>query len=145
MLVLLINTDRHGNMTTMSHPTSKSNSNRSSKTTSRTPIGRSSSSLSVRPSSSLSTTRPQSRFSQQRPHSRQARSRVGPICQTLVAQVTGLKADGSENDPEGQVFREKLDYAVKNLEPTTIVKAAASVDMGVIDRHISGWVCRSLS
>lgn len=50
--------------------------------------------------------------------------------------------DGSENDPEGEVFREKVDHAVKNLETTTTVKAAASVDMGVIDRQISGWVCR---
>lgn len=35
-----------------------------------------------------------------------------------------------------------MDHAVKNLETTTTVKAGASVDMGVIDRQISGWVCR---
>lgn len=29
---------------------------------------------------------------------------------------------------------------MKSLESTTIHKAAASVDMGVIDRQISGWV-----
>ena len=53
-----------------------------------------------------------------------------------------MKAEGSDNDPGGEAFREKVDYAVKNLETTTTVKATASVDMGVIDRQISGWVCR---
>jgi gamma-tubulin complex component 5 len=55
-----------------------------------------------------------------------------------VTQITGLRANGNENDPEGGMFRQKVDYAVKNLETTTMVKAAASVDMGVIDRQISG-------
>lgn len=123
-----------------SHPTSKSHntlsSRPSSRTTSRTPVGRSSSSLSVRPTSSASSTH--SRFSQ---HSRQARSRLIPICQILITQLTGLKADGSENDSECEMFREKVDYAVKNLETTTTVKAVAGVDMSVIDRQISGWVC----
>jgi gamma-tubulin complex component 5 len=127
-------------MPSSSHSISKSygnlSSRPSSRTTSRTPVGRPSSSLSVRPTSSASTTRPQSRFSQ---HSRQARSRLIPICQKLVTQITGLKSD---DDPEGNTFREKVDYAVKNLETTTMVKSAASVGMDIIDRQISGCVCR---
>ena len=99
---------------------------------------RSVSSLSVRPTSSAST-RPQSRFSQ-RPHSRQARSRLVPVCQTLVTLITGLRRDDTENDPEADVFREKVEYAVKNLETTTVVKAAASADISAIDRQIRGWV-----
>lgn len=116
-----------------------SKSRPSSRATSYTPVGRPSSSISIRPASSASTNRPQSRFSQ-RPHSKQARSRLIPICQVLVRQTTGLKTDGSENDPNGDVFRDKVDYAVKNLETTTMVKVAASVDMSVIDRQIGGYV-----
>lgn len=57
-----------------------------------------------------------------------------------MTQTTRLKADGSENDPNGDVFRDKVDYAVKSLETTTMVKAAAGVDMSVIDRQIGGYV-----
>lgn len=109
-----------------------------SRTTSRTPLDpqRASSSLSVRPTSS-SSARPPSRFSQ-RPQSRQARSRLIPVCQTLVKQVTGLKESDSEIDPEGDAFRGKVDYALKHLETTTTIKAAATVDMAAIERQIGG-------
>ncbi|KAJ7766862.1 Spc98 family-domain-containing protein [Mycena metata] len=89
------------------------------------------SSLSTRPLSSAST-RPISRISQ-RPYSRHARSRLLPFCQTLVSQVTGL----SEGDDEA-TFQTVVEYAVKNLESTTMTKAATGVDMGVIDRQVHG-------
>jgi gamma-tubulin complex component 5 len=118
-----------------SRPPSRNTSRPSSSATPRPP-----SSLSTRPLSSAST-RPQSRFSQ-RPHSRHARSRLVPICQTLVSQITGIHGqrvgDGAEN--EGDEFGELVEYAVKNLENSTINKASASVDLSVIDRQISGYV-----
>ncbi|KAJ7461991.1 Spc98 family-domain-containing protein [Mycena latifolia] len=89
------------------------------------------SSLSSRPLSSASA-RPISRVSQ-RPHSRHARSRLLPFCQALVSQVTGLK----EEDDDG-AFQTAVEYALKNLESTTMTKAAAGVDMGVIDRQVHG-------
>ena len=118
----------------------------SSRPSSSLSVSRPSSSASHRPPSSLSTTRPStstarphSRYSQ-RPHSRHARSRLVPICQTLITQVTGLLEDGTPSDEGGEKFRSLVEYAVKSLESTTIHKAAASVDMGVVDRQISGWV-----
>jgi gamma-tubulin complex component 5 len=118
----------------------------SSRPSSSLSVSRPSSSASHRPPSSLSTTRPSSstarphsRYSQ-RPHSRHARSRLVPICQTLITQVTGLLEDGTPSDEHGEKFRSLVEYAVKSLESTTIHKAAVSVDMGVVDRQISGWV-----
>ena len=101
------------------------------------------SSLSTRPVSSAST-RPQSRFSH-RPHSRHARSRLIPICQTLVSQITGIHRlrlgdDAKDDDTGGDEFGQLVEYAVKNLESSTINKAAASVDLSVIDRQIHGYV-----
>jgi len=123
----------------------------SSRNTSRPPSSatqRPPSSLSTRPVSSAST-RPQSRFSN-RPHSRHARSRLIPICQTLVSQITGIHAlrvgdDAGDNDAEGDEFGELVEYAVKNLESSTINKAAASVDLSVIDRQMSGYIISSVS
>ncbi|KAJ7094376.1 Spc98 family-domain-containing protein [Mycena epipterygia] len=89
------------------------------------------SSLSSRPLSSASA-RPISRISQ-RPHSRHARSRLLPFCQALVSQVTGL----NEGDDDG-AFQTAVEYAVKNLESTTMTKAGTGVDMGVIDRQVHG-------
>jgi gamma-tubulin complex component 5 len=94
------------------------------------------SSLSVRPTSSASV-RPQSRFSQ-RTHSRHARSRLIPLCQTLVSQITGLQDEGTEQDADGENFREAVEHMVKVLETSTISKAAVGVDMSVIDSRISG-------
>ncbi|KAJ7681203.1 Spc98 family-domain-containing protein [Mycena rosella] len=97
------------------------------------------SSLSQRPQSSLSSrplssasARPISRISQ-RPHSRHARSRLLPLCQTLVSQVTGL----NEVEEDGS-FQAAVEYAVKNLESTTMTKAVTGVDLGVIDRQVHG-------
>jgi len=118
----------------------------SSRNTSRPPssaIQRPSSSLSTRPVSSAST-RPQSRFSH-RPHSRHARSRLIPICQTLVSQITGIDRFRVGDDAEDDEFGELVEYAVKNLESSTINKAAASVDLSVIDRQINGYVAPSAS
>lgn len=92
--------------------------------------------LSIRPTSSASA-RPQSRFSQ-RPHSRHARSRLIPLCQTLVSQITGLQDEGTEQDVDGENFREVVEHLVKVLETSTINKAAVGVDMSVIDTRISG-------
>ena len=97
---------------------------------------RPSSSLSVRPTSSASV-RPQSRFSQ-RTHSRHARSRLIPLCQTLVSQITGLREEGTEQDADGDNFRDAVEHMVKALETSTINKAAVGVDMSVIDSRISG-------
>ena len=94
------------------------------------------SSLSIRPTSSASV-RPQSRFSQ-RPHSRHARSRLIPLCQTLVSQITGLRDEGTEQDADGENFQEAVEHMVKVLETSTISKAAVGVDMSVIDSRISG-------
>ncbi|KAJ7770975.1 Spc98 family-domain-containing protein, partial [Mycena maculata] len=91
------------------------------------------STLSARPLSSAST-RPISRISQ-RPHSRHARSRLVPLCQTLVSHVTGM----NEANDEG-TFVTAVEYAVKNLESMTMTKAATGVDMGVIDRQVHGHV-----
>ncbi|KAJ6531298.1 Spc98 family-domain-containing protein [Mycena capillaripes] len=107
-------------------------SHRPPSSASQRPLSRASqrppSSLSARPLSSAST-RPISRISQ-RPHSRHARSRLLPLCQSLVSQVTGLK----EADDDG-TFQTAVEYAVKNLESMTMTKAATGVDMGVIDRQ----------
>ncbi|KAF7302253.1 hypothetical protein MIND_00792300 [Mycena indigotica] len=84
-----------------------------------------------RPLSSLSN-RPVSRVSQ-RPHSRHARSRLLPICQSLVIQLTGLR-----EDDDG--FHNAVEYAIKSLESTTITKAATSVDMSTIDKQVHGHV-----
>ena len=118
-------------------PQSNISSRPPSRTTSRTPLGlqRPTSSLSVRPGSSVSA-RPSSRFSQ-RPNSRQARSRLIPFCQNLVKHVTGSKENDSGIIPEA-TFQEKVDYVVRRLETTTMVKAAATVDMGTIERQMNG-------
>ncbi|TFK43864.1 Spc98 family-domain-containing protein [Crucibulum laeve] len=126
-------------------PSSSSGQKPSSSSAPRPP-----SSAGYRPPSSLSTTRPassastrpRSRFSQ-RPNSRHARSRLIPQCQTLVFQVTGMREEGSEGDIDGENFRTTVDFVVKNLEATTLNKAAASVDMGVIDRQIDGHALKA--
>ena len=114
-----------------SRPSSRNTSRPSSSATQRPP-----SSFSIRPTSSASV-RPQSRFSQ-RPHSRHARSHLIPLCQTLVSQITGLRDEGIEQDPDGENFREAVEHTVKALETSTMNKAAAGVDMSVIDSRISG-------
>ncbi|KAF8914341.1 Spc98 family-domain-containing protein [Gymnopilus junonius] len=113
----------------------------SSRPSSRNTIQRPASSLGTRPASSAST-RPQSRFSQ-RPSSRQARSRLIPICQALVTEVTGLREDGTENDVDGERFRESVDYVLKHLENTVVNKASSNVDLGAIDRRISGLALKA--
>lgn len=116
---------------------SRPSSSLSNTNTSRPPssaLHRPPSALSNRPVSSAST-RPHSRFSQ-RPNSRHARSRLIPFCQQLVTQITGLSEDGAAGDR----FKNAFEYAVKHLDSTTLNKGAASMDMEVIDRHISGCV-----
>lgn len=103
---------------------------------SRVSHGRPPSSLTVRPPSAASTYRPHSRFSS-RPPSRMARSRLVPQYQTLVTQVTGLKDDSGE---DGERLKGLSDHVAKQLDGTTINKAAASVDISLIDRAISGLV-----
>lgn len=102
---------------------------------SRVSHGRPPSSLTVRPPSAGSTYRPHSRYSS-RPPSRVARSRLVPQYQILISQVTGLKDDGEE----GELLKNLSDHVAKQLDGTTINKAAASVDISVIDRVISGLV-----
>ncbi|THH14297.1 hypothetical protein EW146_g6007 [Bondarzewia mesenterica] len=104
------------------------------------------SSASSRPSSSLSTQRPTpstsvgrpaSRISQrpysrlsQRPTTRQS-SRLAPLSQKLVTQVTGL----SEDNDEGK-FRTSVEFVSKSLEYGA--KSAPSTDMRSIDGHVRG-------
>ncbi|KAJ7685534.1 Spc98 family-domain-containing protein [Mycena polygramma] len=109
-------------------------SHRPPSSASQRPLSRAS---QARPLSSASV-RPISRISQ-RPHSRHARSRLVPFCQTLVSQVTGL----SYADEDGN-FQTAVEYAVKNLENTTMTKAATGVDMGVVDRAVHGHVQKHL-
>ncbi|KAF9480708.1 hypothetical protein BDN70DRAFT_877276 [Pholiota conissans] len=120
----------------LARPISRNNSRPSSSAAHRP-----ASSLSTRPLSSAST-RPSSRFSQ-RPHSRHARSRLIPICQILVSQITGLQEEGTEKDLDGEAFQELVEQAVKSLETSTINKATAGVDMSVIDRQISGFTLKA--
>jgi gamma-tubulin complex component 5 len=53
--------------------------------------------------------------------------------------------DAEDDDTEGDEFGEMVEYAVKNLESSTINKAAASVDLSVIDRQMNGYVVSSAS
>ncbi|KAF8897878.1 Spc98 family-domain-containing protein [Infundibulicybe gibba] len=102
------------------------------------------SSASQRPVSSLSrpisrtSTRPQSRVSL-RPNSRHARSKIIPLCQRLVTQLTGLQERTDESDD----YKTAVDFTVKNLEATTMNKAAAGVDMAVMDRQINGHALKA--
>ena len=134
-------TKSQGNI--QSRPSSRNTSRPPSSATQRPP-----SSLSTRPVSSAST-RPQSRFSH-RPHSRHVRSRLIPLCQALVSHITGIDGvkvgnDAEDDDTEGDEFGELVEYAVKNLESSTINKAAASVDLSVIDRQMNGYSVFSAS
>ena len=112
-------------------PPSQNTSRPGSSATQRPP-----SRLSAR-SASRASVRPQSRFSEWT-HSRHARSRLIPLCQTLVSQLTRLQDEGTEQDPDGKNFREAVENMVKALEISTINKAAVGVDMSVIDSRISG-------
>jgi gamma-tubulin complex component 5 len=115
------------------HPSSRNTSRPGSSATQRLL-----SSLSVR-SASRASVRPQSRFSE-RTHSRHARSRLIPLCQTLVSKIAGLRDENTEQEPDGESFPEAVEHMVKALETSTINKAAAGVDMSVIDSRISGYV-----
>lgn len=109
-------------------------------------IQRPSSSLSQRPPSSLSSARPASSASSLRPHSRvstrpssrlsrpvtRQTTRLLPLCQSLVTQVTGLSP---EIDDEN--FRTAVDFVSKNLEFS--IKAGASTDMTAMDKHFRGY------
>ena len=99
-------------------------------------VPRSSSSLSVhrdRPPSSLSTRAP-SRLSTR--HARN--SRLLPLCQTLVTQLTGLNEgkDGSAR------FKAIVASAMSNLESNKA--AAASADIGLVGRQIQGCASNPL-
>ena len=97
----------------------------------------------LRPSSSLSYYRPPSSASSRplsrlstRTNQRHARSRLVPLAQALVKQVTGF--DETKEAPEPLAFRESVDFVVKNLEVTTLSKGAVSVDMGTVEQQIKG-------
>lgn len=85
--------------------------------------------MSNRPLSSASN-RPHSRISH-RPSSRQARSRLLPLCQALVTQITGL----NEKDGDEETYREAVDYVLKNLEAT---KGSPGLDISVMNKQIRG-------
>ncbi|KAG8219040.1 Spc98 family-domain-containing protein [Butyriboletus roseoflavus] len=104
------------------------------------------SSLSQRPPSSLSSARPPSSASSFRPHSRvstrpssrisrpatRQSTRLLPLCQSLVTQVTGLSPDADDEN-----FRTAVDFTSRNLEYS--IKAGASIDMTAMDKHFRGY------
>ncbi|CAL1700277.1 unnamed protein product [Somion occarium] len=86
-------------------------------------------SASIRPSSRATTASGSSRLTR-RPSSRQI-SRLTPLYQSLVSQVTGVTA---EEDEEG--FRSAVEYISKSLDQT--VKPSGTSDLTNIDKHIRG-------
>lgn len=97
----------------------------------------------LRPSSSLSNHRPPSSASSRplsrlstRTNQRHARSRLVPLAQALVKQVTGFEE--TKGATEELAFRESVDFVVKNLEATTLSKGAVSVDIGAVEQQIKG-------
>ncbi|KAH0840303.1 hypothetical protein J3R83DRAFT_1313 [Lanmaoa asiatica] len=125
----------------MNTPTSTS----SARPHSSSRVQRPSSSLSQRPQSSLSSARPVSSASLRphsristRPNSRLSRpatrqsTRLLPLCQSLVTQVTALSPDIDDEN-----FRTAVDFVSKNLEYS--IKAGASTDMTAMDKHFRGY------
>lgn len=88
------------------------------------------SSASLRPTSSASVRRPISRFSHRVPP-RQP-SRLIPLCESLVSQLTPLTPDV---DPED--FRAAVEYVAKNLDST--VRPSGSTDFATIDKAMRGY------
>ncbi|KAI0638473.1 Spc98 family-domain-containing protein [Trametes polyzona] len=87
------------------------------------------SSVSVRPPSSASGRRPISRFSHRAP-TRQS-SRLLPLCESLVTQLTSLTPAADAED-----FQAAVDYVAKNLDST--VRPSGSTDFATIDKVIRG-------
>ncbi|KAI0832720.1 Spc98 family-domain-containing protein [Trametes gibbosa] len=88
------------------------------------------SSASIRPTSSASARRPISRFSHRVP--RQP-SRIIPLCETLVTQLT---SSSPVVDPED--FHAAVEYVAKNLDST--VRPSGSTDFATIDKALKGHV-----
>ncbi|GBE79798.1 predicted protein [Sparassis crispa] len=107
-------------------PSSSASIRPSPSTSSARPISRTSSR-----SSSRLTHRPSSRYSQ-RPSTRQS-SRLVPLYQALVTQITGLT---SENDQDN--FRDAVDFVSKNLDQS--VRPSANHDLDTVERHFRGHV-----
>ncbi|OJA18586.1 hypothetical protein AZE42_11191, partial [Rhizopogon vesiculosus] len=129
---------------------SASSSSLSARPHSRALQQRPSSSLSQRPPSSASfarpvssaSLRPQSRVSRpssriSRPATRQS-TRLLPLCQKLITQLTGLTP---ENDEE--YFRIALDFVSRNLEHATATKGGLSSDMATMDKRFHGFIEKS--
>ncbi|KAG2122225.1 Spc98 family-domain-containing protein [Suillus clintonianus] len=91
------------------------------------------SSASLRPQSRVS--RPSSRIS--RPATRQS-TRLLPLCQKLITQLTGLTLDNDEED-----FRIALDFVSRNLEHATATKGGPSSDMATMDKRFHGFLEKS--
>ncbi|KAG1717437.1 Spc98 family-domain-containing protein [Suillus paluster] len=96
-------------------------------------FGRPVSSASLRPPSRVS--RPSSRIS--RPVTRQS-TRLLPLCQTLITQLTELDLENDEED-----FRIALDFVSRNLEHATATKGGPSSDMATMDRRFHGFIEKS--
>ncbi|GLB34196.1 putative spc97 / Spc98 family proteim [Lyophyllum shimeji] len=94
------------------------------------------------PPPSSASSRPLSRLSA-RSHARHARSRLVPLAQALVRQVTGLDDSSDADAAVASDFREAVDFVVKNLEGTTVSKGAVGVDMKVINRRIRGYALKA--
>ena len=113
---------------------SSSASTRPPSSASASAVRPSSSASSVRPSGSArsdsrATHRPQSRVSA-RPSTRQS-SRLNPLYQTLVTNLTGLTADSDED-----AFQEAVEFVSRNLDQT--VRPTGSVDATTADKTIRG-------
>ncbi|KAK2465974.1 hypothetical protein APHAL10511_001615 [Amanita phalloides] len=128
-----------------SHPEHRPASSASYRSSSSASIQRPSSSLSARPrsNSGASTSRPQSRISR-RPSSRHGhRTQLQPFAQALVTQIMGLREEGVPEDPEGQKFKDAVEFVLKSVESTTLNKAAVSTDMHVMDQQIHGYALKA--
>lgn len=88
------------------------------------------SSASLRPQSRIS--RPSSRIS--RPATRQS-TRLAPLCQKLITQLTGLTLENDEED-----FRMALDFVSRNLEHATATKGGPRSDMATMDKRFHGYI-----
>ncbi|KAG1809247.1 Spc98 family-domain-containing protein [Suillus variegatus] len=121
--------------TLSAHPHSRALNQRPSSSLSQRPPSSASyarpvSSASLRPQSRIS--RPSSRIS--RPATRQS-TRLAPLCQKLITQLTGLTLENDEED-----FRMALDFVSRNLEHATATKGGPSSDMATMDKRFHGFL-----
>lgn len=129
---------RPSTMNSLSTPITRPTSSASVRPSSSAQLRPPSSASTLRPSSSLGSNRPISRLSQ-RPGSRLSRrpslkqaSRITPLTQALVTQITGITAESDADN-----FRIATEYVIKNLE--TSIGGSSGQDMSKMDQHFYGY------